>query len=34
MAENQKMLEELRLNTLSSEIITSLPQTAQKKGKN
>jgi hypothetical protein len=32
--ENQKMLEELGLNTLASEIITSLPQHAQKKGKN
>jgi hypothetical protein len=27
------MLEELGLNTLASEIITSLPQPAQKKGK-
>jgi hypothetical protein len=34
VAENQKMLEELGLNTLASEIITSLPQPAQKKGKN
>jgi hypothetical protein len=33
VAENQKMLEELGLNTLASEIITSLPQPAQKKGK-
>jgi hypothetical protein len=33
VAENQKMLEELGLNTLASEIITSLPQPAQKKAK-
>jgi hypothetical protein len=32
--ENQKMLKELRLNTLASEITTYLPQPAQKKGKN
>ncbi len=33
MAENQKKLEELGLNTLASEIINSLPQPAQKKAK-
>jgi hypothetical protein len=32
--ENQKMLEELGLNTLACELITSLPQPAHKKGKN
>jgi hypothetical protein len=34
VAENQNMLEDLGLNLLASEIITPLPQPAQKKGKN
>jgi hypothetical protein len=33
VAKNQKMLKELRLNTLASEITTCLPQPTQKKGK-